>query len=38
MTKLRQVATMRDELILAQKAETSKAAAPVPSQLPPAAE
>jgi DNA-directed RNA polymerase subunit beta' len=36
MTKLRQVATMRDELILAQKAETSKAA--VPSQLPPAAE
>ncbi len=38
MTKLRQVAAMRDELILAQKAETSKAAAAVPSQLPPAAE
>jgi DNA-directed RNA polymerase subunit beta' len=38
MTKLRQVAAMRDELILAQKAETSKAAAAVPTQLPPAAE
>jgi DNA-directed RNA polymerase subunit beta' len=37
MTKLRQIATMRDELILAQKAETAKAAA-VPSQLPPAAQ
>ncbi len=34
MTKLRQVATMRDELILAQKAESSKQ----PPQLPPAAE
>jgi DNA-directed RNA polymerase subunit beta' len=35
MSQLRRVATMRDEMILQQKAETSQAPAP---QLPPAAE
>jgi hypothetical protein len=34
MSKLRRVATMRDEMILAQKAQASQAPAP---QLPPAA-
>ncbi|WOJ90145.1 DNA-directed RNA polymerase subunit beta' [Methylocapsa polymorpha] len=33
MSKLRRVAAMRDELILAQKAETSKPAAPEPTPL-----